>query len=128
MQSNWLVWIVVFLALIEAGWMVFDGTRALTVGDYVTPSEGEHAGQLGPWASVVSAVGIEPRSTGMKIAFVAFGSLWLIATVLFVLRVPGAVWGMLAAAVLSLWYLPVGTVLSFSQIGLLVYYLASSSA
>ena len=26
---DWLRWIVVLLALLEAGWMVFDGTRAL---------------------------------------------------------------------------------------------------
>ena len=36
------------LAGVEAGWMVFDGTRALVVGDYVTPSSEEHAGEPGP--------------------------------------------------------------------------------
>jgi hypothetical protein len=28
---------IIILALIEGLWMGFDGTRALTVGDYVTP-------------------------------------------------------------------------------------------
>ena len=34
---------------------------ALIAGDYVTPSKGQYAGQLGPWARLVSAVGLEPR-------------------------------------------------------------------
>jgi hypothetical protein len=57
-------WAVVVLAVLEAGWMVFDGARALVVGDYVTPSSGEYAGKLGPWAGLASALGVEPRSTG----------------------------------------------------------------
>jgi hypothetical protein len=43
----------------------YDGSRALIVGDYVTPKSGAYAGQLGPWAKLVAAVGIEPRSTVM---------------------------------------------------------------
>ena len=65
----WLKWIIVLLAVTEAGWMTFDGLRALVVGDYVTPKTGEWAGQLGPWSRLVSAVGIEPRSTLMKCIF-----------------------------------------------------------
>jgi hypothetical protein len=57
--------LLIVLAVIEGGWMTFDGTRALTVGDYVTPRSGAHAGQLGPWHHVVSAVGVAPRSTLM---------------------------------------------------------------
>lgn len=60
---DWLRLLAVALALIESGWMAFDGMRALLVGDYVTPRSGPYAGQLGPWARLVSAVGIEPRST-----------------------------------------------------------------
>jgi len=37
------------LAAVEAGWMLFDGSRALIVGDYVTAKSGPYAGQLGPW-------------------------------------------------------------------------------
>jgi hypothetical protein len=31
-------WVIVALMVLEAGWMLFDGTRALIVGDYVTPA------------------------------------------------------------------------------------------
>jgi hypothetical protein len=52
---HWTGWIVAALAALNGGWMTFDGARAFFVGDYVTPSSGEYAGQLGPWADVVSS-------------------------------------------------------------------------
>src|SRR5688572_12949035 len=83
-------WLVVALAGIESGWMVFDGARALVVGDYVTPQTGEYAGQLGPWAALISAIGIDPRSTAMKLAFVGYGGAWLLVAGAFARRAPWA--------------------------------------
>ena len=90
---------IVVLALIEGLWMGFDGTRALTVGDYVTPRSGARAGELGPWHNIVESVGIAPRSVLMKIIFVAFGLAWLIIAVALQRRVPWAVNAALVAAV-----------------------------
>lgn len=112
--------IVILLALLQAGWMAFDGTRALIVGDYVTPSSGEYAGQLGPWASLVWIAGIEPRSTLMKTIFVVYGVFWLIVISFFAQKQRWAWIAMLIAAAGSLWYLPFGTVSSMIQIALLV--------
>ena len=117
---HWLGWVVLALALIEGGWLAFDGGRALVVGDYVTPKSGQYAGQLGPWAKVVSAVGIEPRSTMMKSIHLALGLVWLVVMICFALRLPWAWSGMLVCAVLGLWYLPFGTLLSVIQIVLLL--------
>ncbi|RPJ80524.1 MAG: hypothetical protein EHM13_11910 [Acidobacteria bacterium] len=117
---HWLGWIVVALALIEGGWLAFDGGRALLVGDYVTPRSGQYAGQVGPWSSVVSAVGIEPRSTLMKTIHLVLGVAWLAVTVCFALRIPWSWSGMVACAVLGLWYLPFGTLLSIVQVVLLM--------
>ncbi len=117
---HWSGWIVVGLALFVGGWFAFEGARALVVGDYITPKSGQHAGQLGPWSKVVSAVGIEPRSTLMKSIFVAYGILWLAAIVCFILKLHWAWWAMLIAAGGSLWYLPFGTLLGIVQIILLV--------
>lgn len=111
---------VVVLAVHVAGWMRFDGTRALVVGDYVTPRTGDHAGQLGPWSHVVAAVGIEPRSTAMKAIFVGYGAAWLCVIAAFVLGAGWAWWGMVIAAAGSLWYLPVGTVIAVLQLVLLL--------
>ncbi len=117
---HWLGWMVLALAFIEGGWLAFDGSRALVVGDYVTPKSGRHAGQLGPWANIVSTVGIEPRSTLMKSIHVALGAGWLLVMVCFALRISWAWSGMLLFAVLGLWYLPFGTLLSVIQIVLLL--------
>ncbi len=46
------------LAVSEAGYMAFDGSRALLVGTYITPQSGPFAGQLGPWSSLVANLGI----------------------------------------------------------------------
>ena len=116
---HWTGWMAVALAILNAGWMVFDGTRALTVGDYVTPQTGEFAGQLGPWSNFVKTIGIEPRSTLMKLIFVGYGVMMLIVAVCFVLKLPWAWWGMIMAAMLGLWYLPVGTIVNIIVLVLL---------
>jgi hypothetical protein len=112
-------WVVLALALVEGGWLAFDGGRALVVGDYVTPRSGPYAGQLGPWAKVVSAVGIEPRSTLMKSIHLVLGVALLAVTVCFGLGLPWARTGLLVCAVLGLWYVPFGTLLGVVQIALL---------
>ena len=118
---HWTSWIVVALTIVNAGWMVFDGTRALTVGDYVTPQTGEYAGQLGPWSTLVKAIGIEPRSTLMKLIFVAYGVVTIFIAICFALELPWAWWGMVIASVLGLWYLPVGTIMNIIVLVLLVF-------
>ena len=113
-------WIVVVLALVEGGWLAFDGGRALLLGDYVTPASGPYAGQLGPWSKLVAAVGIEPRSTPMKLVHVALGVAFLAASIGFAL---GVSWGraaVLVCAILGLWYLPFGTLLGLAQLVLLL--------
>lgn len=101
--------------------MTFDGTRALVVGDYVTPSSGAHAGQLGPWHHVVGAVGIPPRSTAMKLIFVVYGLGWLIISLGFALHAPWAAPAMLIAAIATLWYLPVGAIVAILQLAALIW-------
>lgn len=96
--------------------MVFDGCRALAVGDYLTPSSGPYAGQLGPWAPLVQALGIPPRATAMKLLFVAYGGAWLGACAAFLLRRPRATGVMAAFAAGSLWYLVIGTACSALQL------------
>ena len=117
---HWSGWIVVGLALFVGGWFAFEGGRALVVGDYITPNSGTYVGQLGPWSKVVSAVGIEPRSTLMKSIFLVFGLVWIGITICFILKLHWAWWAMLIAAGGSLWYLPFGTLHGILQIILLL--------
>ena len=119
-KLGWTGWIVLLLAVIEAGWLAFDGSRAFILGDYMTPASGEYAGQLGPWADLVSSIGIEPRSTLMKSIHIGLGLAWLFTCAAFARRLPWAWRGMLICAIASLWYLTIGTLLSAIQIVLLL--------
>jgi hypothetical protein len=115
-----LKWSTVVLSLLQGGYMLLDGGRALVVGTYITPGSGEHAGQLGPWARLVSVVGVEPESTGMKVAFVVLGVLWL---GLGAAVAAGSSWGWalgVTLAVGTLWYLVPGTVVSVAVLVLLM--------
>ena len=114
--TDWKSWLSLLLIASTAGWMVFDGTRALLLGDYVTPQSGEFAGQLGPWSNLVKAVGIEPRSLGMKLIFIAQGLATLIAVIYYILNKSWARSGLLTAMLLGLWYLPIGTLLNLTAL------------
>jgi hypothetical protein len=108
------------LCAVQGGYMLFDGVRALVVGSYSTPGAGEHAGQLGPWSRVVRAVGIQPESTGMKLAFVVLGLAWVVLAVGVAVGATRA-WVLgLVLAVATLWYLVPGTVLSVLVLVLLL--------
>jgi hypothetical protein len=101
--------------------MFVDGALALTRGHYITPRSGRYAGQLGPWARLVRAVGIDPRSALMKWVFVGYGLAWL--AIIYAAFFEGDEWSwaaMLVAAVGSLWYLIFGTVTSAIVIVLLL--------
>lgn len=101
--------------------MIFDGTHALVVGDYITPSEGTYAGQLGPWAQVVEIVGLAPRSTPVKTIFVVYGVVLIVLAGALAARASWAARSLLIVAVLGLWYIPFGTLLNLIVIGLLLY-------
>lgn len=113
-------WIIIIMATLNFGFMVFDGSRALATGDYIRPKSGAHAGQLGPWAQVVEKVAINPESTTMKVIFVLWGFAGLYITLGFIQDKPWAWKAMLAVNIASLWYAVVGSMSSVLQIALLV--------
>jgi len=113
-------WLVLTLTLFQGGWLVYDGARALVVGDYRTPKSGRSAGQLGPWARVVTAVGLDPRSPVIKFLHVGLGLAWLVSAICFALRVSTGYWMLLGCTVGTLWYLPLETLLSLVQVALLL--------
>lgn len=115
-----LKWIVIGLAILNFGFMAFDGARGIMMGDYVRPKSGQYEGQLGPWVKVVRFVGIDPESAFMKMTFLLWGLLGLSITVCFAMNLHWAWRGMLIMNIGSLWYLIPGTVFSAVQIILLV--------
>lgn len=115
-----LKWIIVVLAVFNFGYMSFDGSRGLIVGDYVRPETGEYAGQLGPWAEVVTEVGMDPESNTMKTIFLVWGIVGLIIAVSLAMDVENAATYLLILSICSLWYLVPGTILSILHIFLLL--------
>ena len=97
--------------------MIFDGCHAITTGNYVTPTSGVYAGQLGPWSNVLQAVGLDPRSFLVKSLFILEGIAAFAALVCYLQRRQGAKIALAITAALQLWYLPFGT---FSCIVVLV--------
>lgn len=112
--------ILVVFAVALGAWLIFDGAKALRTGDYTTPGSGAHAGQLGPWARAVSAVGLEPRGTFVKWAHVAVGSLWLVGAILLFLAPSLARVVLIVCSLGSLWYLPFGTIIGVAELVLLL--------
>jgi hypothetical protein len=119
-MHHWLRAVILVFTLVEAGWMAFDGTRALIVGTLVTPATGPSAGQLGPWRHLVEIVGLDPHGTPMKIVFAAYGWVWLGIGIAFAAGMAWSWPAMTIAAAGALWFLPVGTICSLIQIALLV--------
>jgi len=113
-------WVVIVLAVLNFGYMTFDGSRALAKGDYIRPRSGEYAGQLGPWSKLVNKIGINPESTVMKVIFVVWGLIGLFITVCYALKMTWAPNALLVINVLSLWYLVPGTISSALQVVLLL--------
>lgn len=102
------------LVLLQAGYMLVDGARALYLGEYFTIH-----GQLGPWALVLGKAGVEPHSTAVMVFFVLYGLAWLGVAVAFSRQVARSWGAMMCFAAGVLWYLPLGTLIGVLQIILL---------
>jgi hypothetical protein len=103
------------LGLLLGIWMLVDGVHALATGSYITPSGGQYAGQLGPWAWALGLMQIDPLGTPAKLAFVLLGVIWLVhvrnVAVDKVILPAG-----IALCVLTLWYLPFGTIIAVIEL------------
>jgi hypothetical protein len=95
--------IAAVLAFVQGAYMLADGVHRLTSGAYF-------GNGVGPWAALIARTGIDPLSPAMATVFVVFGALWLAAAILLARGRAGI--GVIVLAVLTLWYLPVGTLFS----------------
>lgn len=94
------------LAAITGGYMLIDGLVARFTGSYL-------GGTLGPWSLLLHAAGIDPRAWTTNGLFIVYGLLWLTSIAFYLTGRRNAILGM---AVLTLWYLPVGTLFSLAII------------
>ena len=99
-------WLVSGLSFVLGGWMVFDGSRKLLTGLYT----GEDILGLGPWASIVSWLGIRPSDMALPFAFL--GGLWIVNAVVLFLGTSGRYERAILSGALTLFYLIPGTIIS----------------
>ncbi len=105
---------LLILSLLQGGWMLFDGFHVLLKGKYFGPEK------PGPWSQIVRAIGVDPFRLGP--VFVLLGALWLVFLAALLLNRPWS-WSLgLVVSVATLWYLPVGTVLSLITLALLLLF------
>jgi hypothetical protein len=100
-------------ALITGGFQVIDGVHVLATGTYVGPET------PGPWRHVANALGLDPFALGP--VFILLGCCWLTAAaVLLATSSTTAWWALFVSSVMTLWYLPVGTVTALATIAVLI--------
>src|SRR3954471_11020917 len=97
---------------LAGGWMIFDGIHVMLRGKYFGPDK------PGPWSVLFTKLGVDPFSLGPL--FILLGILWLVFLLAMLAGQPWGWYGAIAVAALSLWYLPLGTVLSIVYLGLLL--------
>ena len=106
--------IIFILGLFNGGWMVFDGIHVLLKGKYFGPDK------PGPWSNFITAIGIDPFKIGP--IFIIIGGIWLIFT-FSLLGNQQWTWLLgIIACIVTLWYLPVGTLISLIIFVLLILF------
>ena len=100
--------------ILQGAYMLFDGVHGVLTREYFEPYH-----RLGPWTAIVAAAGIAPLSMTMRIAFIVLGAAYILAAAGY-LSTSGKSWKPLAAvAILTLWYAPVGTLLSLAILAMM---------
>ena len=95
---------ILILAVLNGGWMIFDGVHVIKKGKYFGPPE------PGAWSKIISKCGINPFSIGPL--FILLGVMWLISSTGLLLDYQWGYMAVLITAISTLWYIKVGTVIS----------------
>jgi hypothetical protein len=96
--------LILLLALLNGGYMLADGIHVLAKGKYIGPE------RPGPWAALFSRMDVNVFKLGPL--FVAFGILWLTFAIGLWTQQAWSCWFGVAVSVLTLWYVPFGTLFS----------------
>jgi hypothetical protein len=91
------------LSLILGAWLVFDGIRRLLTGYYT----GEQTIGLGPWATIVTAIGVQPAD--MALPFLFLGVIWIVNGIIVSLDANTRYERAIAISIVTLFYALPGT-------------------
>ncbi len=100
------------LSFILGAWLVFDGTRKLVTRYYT----GEQTIGLGPWATVVTAIGLRPSD--MAFPFLFLGVLWIVNGAIVLLASSARYERTIAISIVTLFYAIPGTIVGIITITL----------
>jgi hypothetical protein len=93
------------LSFILGGWLVFDSTRKLVTGYYT----GEQTIGLGPWATIVSAIGVRPADMAFPLLFL--GIIWIVNGVIVLFGANTRYERVIAISIITLFYALPGTLI-----------------
>ncbi len=105
--------IITISSLLNGLYMLIDGIYVMIKGKYIGPEK------PGPWAGLFEKAGINVFQLGPL--FISFGIAWLIFLAAYLTGQSWAYTAGLIISVLTLWYLPVGTILSLIVLLLLIF-------
>src|SRR6266851_8195865 len=100
------------LSFVLGAWLVFDSARKLVTGYYT----GEQTIGLGPWAIIVSAIGVRPAD--MALPFLFLGVLWIVNGIIVLLGSSTRYERAIAISIVTLFYAIPGTIVSIITITL----------
>lgn len=101
---------ILILSFVLGAWLIFDGTRKLVTGYYT----GEQTIGLGPWATLVSVIGIRPSD--MTFPFLFLGVLWIVNGVIVLLGSSTRYERAIAISMVTLFYALPGTLVGLVTI------------
>ena len=102
--------IIAILSFILGSWLIFDSARKLLTGYYT----GEQTIGLGPWAIIVSALGVRPAD--MAIPFLFLGIIWIVNGVIVLLGASTRYERTMAISTVTLFYALPGTLIGILTI------------
>ena len=104
--------LITILAFLNGAYMLIDGIYVMMKGKYIGPEK------PGPWANLFYRLGINVYKLGP--VFIIFGLLWLIWIYSFWSHQSWSYMFGIIISILTLWYLPVGTLFSIVILIMLV--------
>jgi hypothetical protein len=102
--------IIATLSFILGSWLIFDSARKLLTGYYT----GEQTIGLGPWAAIVSALGVRPAD--MAFPFLFLGIIWIVNGVIVLLGASTRYERTIAISTVTLFYALPGTLIGILTI------------
>ncbi|MFT3677725.1 MAG: hypothetical protein QM781_17670 [Chitinophagaceae bacterium] len=112
--------LVTLLGLLNGGYMFIDGIHVLLKGKYIGPEK------PGPWAHLFYKMGADVYKLGPL--FIAFGVIWMAWLISFWTRQPWSYGLGICICLLTLWYLPAGTIFSLIILGVLLFSKSGSAS